>query len=125
MVMEQIEFICQEYGSGRVAVSEHDALDHYYTKPSKMASALNEAAVQQMGANPIYRHAPFSSDGRFIHTHYPDAEVLEFGPRQRGTESQGIDRGGMHQVDESLEIEDLQKLQKTYRHCLMALNKKI
>jgi succinyl-diaminopimelate desuccinylase len=62
-----------------------------------------------------------TTDGRFVQRFYPEAEVLEFGPPERGglnddgSEPEGyMQEGGMHQVNERISVKDLDELTKAY-----------
>ncbi|MEO0391962.1 MAG: succinyl-diaminopimelate desuccinylase [Pseudomonadota bacterium] len=100
----------------------------YATKPAALAAALQDATTDELGSAPKLDAFGGTTDGRFVHRHFPEAEVIEMGPPERG----GIigqeppadygQRGGMHQVDERISIADLRALTRIYQGALVKLS---
>ena len=75
-----------------------------------MRSAAIEATKEQLGVEPQLRTDGGTSDARFISAH--GAQVIELGPVN----------STIHQVNECVSVEDLEKLSKLYQLILEKLN---
>lgn len=92
----------------------------YYSKPRGLAEAAKHAVEECTGKEPIFDARGGTTDGRFVHKYFPQAEIIELGLPEMGglTHLKHPDRvgryGGMHQADESCSISDLQALMRCY-----------
>ncbi len=114
-VYRWIEDTIKQHGQGQICILDSDHLDYYHAPPGALAHAMQGAITDSIDVSSRFALASFSSDGRFITRVFPDAEVIEFGPRKKGPEhmhERGC--GGMHQVDEALEIKDIERMEQVY-----------
>ncbi|MFO1258821.1 MAG: succinyl-diaminopimelate desuccinylase [Gammaproteobacteria bacterium] len=82
----------------------------FLTKPGKLLSAVEKAIHSVVKINPSFSTAGGTSDGRFF-AHY-GAQVVEFGHCNRT----------LHEINECIEIEQLDKLTDIYFQLLVELN---
>jgi acetylornithine deacetylase/succinyl-diaminopimelate desuccinylase-like protein len=71
------------------------------------------------GSEPVLDCAGGTTDGRFVPMFFPEAEIIELGPPEGGGMKPGDasygQKGGMHQADERIALDDLAGLQRIYR----------
>ncbi|GAB5388319.1 MAG: succinyl-diaminopimelate desuccinylase [Alphaproteobacteria bacterium] len=101
----------------------------YSTVPNLLAGALKRATGTVLGKAPKLDAFGGTTDGRFVHRHFPLAEVIEMGPPEQGgiigdtPPADYTTRGGMHQVDERISIADLRALTRIYSETLVELTR--
>jgi len=99
----------------------------YASTPAVLASALQAAITATLGSPAQLDATGGTTDGRFVQSYFPQAEVLEFGLPERGGLQNGLPphdylkKGGMHQADERASVSDLQNLQRIYLATLQKL----
>lgn len=92
----------------------------YRSTPARLTQALKAAVKTTLNIDADLDASGGTTDGRFVHACFPHAEVVEFGPPERGgiagstVPSDYLTRGGMHQTDERIAIADLQNLARVY-----------
>lgn len=92
----------------------------YYSQPGQLAALACQAVTDVTQLSPILDGSGGTTDGRFIHQYFPDAEIIELGLPEKGGMCLGHQaqdygtRGGMHQVDERCSISDLETLHSIY-----------
>jgi len=78
----------------------------FLTVPGTLSQALEQAIVAECGVRPLMSTTGGTSDGRFIARLCP--QVIEFGPVN----------ASIHQVDEWVAVEDVDRLTRVYRRTL-------
>jgi acetylornithine deacetylase/succinyl-diaminopimelate desuccinylase-like protein len=92
----------------------------YCSEPRELARAARQAVSECMGKDAIFDAGGGTTDGRFVHEYFPQAEIVELGLPEMGglTYDAHPERagryGGMHQADESCSVADLQSLTGCY-----------
>lgn len=87
----------------------------YYSSPAGFAHLVARSVTATTGNAPIFDTTGGTTDGRFIHSVFPQAEIVELGlPENNG------DDGGMHQANERCSITDLHRLLDCYTSILSA-----
>ena len=84
----------------------------YLTKKTEFLSIVQSALKKINGKEAIIDNGGGTSDGRWVSP--SGAEVIELGPKN----------ATIHQVDEKISLEDLEKLQEIYQQILVSLNQK-
>jgi succinyl-diaminopimelate desuccinylase len=98
----------------------------YYSPPSALAALASQVVLRHTGRAPALDCKGGTTDGRFIHSVFPQAEIIELGlpecggVARAGNPSEFGNAGGMHQVDERCSVNDLQSLMCCYRDLLAA-----
>ena len=98
----------------------------YYSTPGTVAALAKSIVAARAGREPVFDAKGGTTDARFIHACFPDAEIIELGLPECGglTHDRHPDRftrcGGMHQADECCSIDHLQSLMHCYRDLLSA-----
>ena len=82
----------------------------YLTKKTELLSIIQTALKKINGKEAIIDNGGGTSDGRWVSP--SGAEVIELGPKN----------ATIHQVDEKISLEDLEKLQEIYQQILVNLN---
>lgn len=106
------------------------ASEPYYSEPSTLANSTRRAIRTTIGIEAAYDGFGGTTDGRFVHKYFPDAQIIEFGLPEKGgitSSEQPSDyskRGGMHQIDERVSQEDLRKLSEIYRRTIINYNQR-
>ncbi|MGA7324470.1 MAG: M20/M25/M40 family metallo-hydrolase, partial [Rhodomicrobium sp.] len=102
---------------GNIDTASHPYLSHN----GRLTTAAVSAAAKVLGREPVLDCGGGTSDGRFVQQFFPDAEVIELGPAEGGGLWSAVygsasfrDRGGMHQVDERISLNDLANLRRIY-----------
>lgn len=93
----------------RAALHWHRSGEPFYTAPGPLRSAVRAAVVEALGVEPDENTGGGTSDGRFIAP--LGAEVVELGPVN----------ASIHQVDEWIDLDDLQRLPSLYQAVLERL----
>ena len=110
----------------QITVNSDTAAMPYYSPPGAFAALAKSIVAARAGREPVLDAKGGTTDARFIHTCFPDAEIIELGLPECGglTRDRHPDRfgrfGGMHQADECCSINDLQSLMWCYRDLLSA-----
>ena len=92
----------------------------YYSAPGQLARAARLTVAECTGKDAIFDAGGGTTDGRFVHEYFPQAEIVELGLPEMGglTYEAHPERagryGGMHQADESCSVADLQSLSGCY-----------
>ncbi len=92
----------------------------YYAAPATLANHASAVIQQVTQQTPIFDGAGGATDGRFIHSYFPNAEIIELGLPEKGGMCHGHQTkdygtlGGMHQVDERCLLADLHQLHDIY-----------
>ncbi len=132
----------------RVSVSANvDTVSQpYQGRPGGLLEAAQRAHAARLGVEATVDCSGGTTDGRFVHSYFPDAEILELGAAEHGgvvgyiypadvdnpddlpeagnnppggmPEGYGS-RGGMHQVDERIPLRDLINLSLLYTDTIM------
>lgn len=113
-------------GLKKINVSSHiDTVSMpYYSAPGLFASITAEAVEHHTGITPVMDGTGGTTDGRFVHDFFPDAQIVELGLPEKGGCPNDVrpsdygQRGGMHQVDERCSINDIQKLLLCYQEII-------
>ena len=98
----------------------------YYSAPGAFAALAKSIVAARAGREPVFDAKGGTTDARFVHAYFPDAEIIELGLPECGglTHDRHPDRfsraGGMHQADECCSIDHLQSLTQCYRDLLSA-----
>ncbi|WP_170937081.1 MULTISPECIES: succinyl-diaminopimelate desuccinylase [Rhodomicrobium] len=110
----------------RVIANSDTASMPYFSAPGALAALASAIVARHCGPVPALDAKGGTTDGRFIHDHFPGAEIIELGLPEAG----GLTRaahpgafgrtGGMHQADECCAIADLAQLTRCYRDLLFA-----
>jgi succinyl-diaminopimelate desuccinylase len=96
----------------------------YYSSPSSFAQLVSNAVEINIGRGPILDAGGGTTDGRFIHLVFPQAEIVELGlPESCGVNNGVRTYGGMHQVDECCSIAHLCLLTRCYASILRAFTR--
>ncbi len=98
----------------------------YYSDPAKIADASSKAIEDVLGEAPIIDGSGGTTDGRFVHGVFPDAEIIELGLPERGglcrhradMPKDYLERGGMHQKDERALLSDIVQLRDIFKATL-------
>lgn len=90
-----------------------------------LARVAQDAVQNVTAITASFDSAGGTTDGRFVHTYFPQAEIIELGPPERGglladgtKPHDYLQRGGMHQVDERIALHDLHALTQIYTRTL-------
>jgi succinyl-diaminopimelate desuccinylase len=109
-----------------LAANSDTAAMSYYSPPGALAALARDVVSRNAGRVPAFDCKGGTTDGRFIHAVFPQAEIIELGLPECGGLTQARDggefgkAGGMHQVDERCSVSDLQTLMWCYRDLLVA-----
>jgi succinyl-diaminopimelate desuccinylase len=93
----------------------------YYSSPGALAALARSVIATETGREPQLDAEGGTTDGRFIHEFFAEAEIIELGLPEAGglSRTAHADRfgrqGGMHQADECCAIADLAALTRCYR----------
>lgn len=91
----------------------------YYSAPSRLALAAQEAIKSVMNTEAVLDCGGGTTDGRFVAAAFPAAEIIELGlPEQGGM------AGGMHQVDECVALADLAHLVDIFKETVIKYGRK-
>lgn len=96
----------------------------YFSVPNKLAYSAKKAMQSVLTHTPIFDSSGGTTDARFVHSFYPNAEIIELGVPEKGgivdgkTPTSYGTQGGMHQVNESVAIQDVYDLAKIYQKTL-------
>lgn len=97
----------------------------YYSPPAALAKAAAQAVKEIKGKAPILDGSGGTTDGRFVQDYFPDAEIIELGlPERGGYDAHGrqpgdyCKKGGMHQIDERANIQDIVTLRDMFKATL-------
>ena len=104
-IMERVESVLDRHGLRRVIDWQHSAAP-FLTRGGQLLDAVTAAVREVTGADPERSTAGGTSDGRFIAP--TGAEVIELGPIN----------ATIHQVDERVACEDLDRLSRMYEGIL-------
>jgi succinyl-diaminopimelate desuccinylase len=110
----------------RLSANSDTAAMSYYSPPGALAALASQTVARNTGRQPVLDCRGGTTDGRFIHAVFPQAQIIELGlPECGGLTRAGDPRtfgtvGGMHQVDECCSLSDLATLMWCYRDLLMA-----
>jgi succinyl-diaminopimelate desuccinylase len=95
----------------------------YYSPPSGFATLVSQSVFATTGQTPVLDAGGGTTDGRFIHPVFPDAEIVELGlPENGGAGNLTHASGGMHQADERCSVADLGRLAQCYAAILTAFS---
>jgi succinyl-diaminopimelate desuccinylase len=98
----------------------------YHSPPSNFARTVSDALASVTGRVPALDAEGGTTDGRFIHPVFPDAEIVELGlPEDGGGHRSDDMQGGMHQADERCSIADLNILTRCYASILAAFGRAV
>jgi succinyl-diaminopimelate desuccinylase len=110
----------------RLTANSDTAAMSYYSPPGVLAALAKTVVSRHTGREPALDCKGGTTDGRFIHAVFPEAEIIELGLPESGGLTRAGDSGafgkagGMHQVDERCSVSDLQSLMWCYRDLLAA-----
>lgn len=99
----------------------------YRSAPGAFAHTVADAVQAVLGTRPVFDGAGGTTDGRFVHDFFPDAEIVELGVPERGGAAPGPrpadygTKGGMHQVDERVRVADLEHVEQCYARTIAAV----
>jgi len=103
----------------------------YYAPAGEICAMAVEAIQEVVHSSPILDGSGGTTDGRFIHKYFPEAEIIELGLPEKGGMAHGDQQspaygkqGGMHQVDERCLEKDLHGLYDIYYSILLSLSQK-
>jgi succinyl-diaminopimelate desuccinylase len=112
-------------GNLRLTANSDTAAMSYYSPPGALAALARSVISRHALRDPALDCKGGTTDGRFIHAVFPQAEIIELGlPECGGLTREAHPRefgkaGGMHQVDECCAVNDLQSLMWCYQDMLM------
>jgi succinyl-diaminopimelate desuccinylase len=87
----------------------------YHSAPSGFARLVANCVAENIGRVPVPDAGGGTTDGRFVHAVFPQAEIVELGPPESCSGKRGLQmRGGMHQPDERCSIVDLGLMTRCY-----------
>lgn len=86
----------------------------YYSPAGRFAQIVSEAVAARMGLIPTIDATGGTTDGRFVSSVFPTAQVVELGLPESGGGVTSTGRGGMHQIDECCSLRDLRALSDVY-----------
>lgn len=111
----------------RLKANSDTAAIPYYSPPGALSSLAKTIVEARTGREPVLDAKGGTTDGRFVHAVFPQAEIIELGlpecgglSRARHADAFGT-KGGMHQGDECCSVKDLQNLMWCYRDLLIAI----
>jgi succinyl-diaminopimelate desuccinylase len=108
----------------RLTANSDTAALPYFSPPRALASRARVIVASRTGRDAVLDAKGGTTDGRFVHAVFPQAEIIELGLPECGglSRSRHADAfskiGGMHQADECCSIKDLQSLMWCYRDLL-------
>lgn len=105
-IEREIQRIEQEMG-GEIEARFSEAAEAFLTEPGEFVALVREAVARVTGIVPKLSATGGTSDARFIKNHCP---VVEFGPTG----------ATIHQVDESIAVEELRQLKACYEAVLQS-----
>lgn len=106
-LIDKVRFIIEKYTKDYVLEQNCGALP-FVSKPSNYTDIITQAIYKHTLIDPVFSMSGGTSDARFIQEHCP---VLEFGLKSELA----------HKINESVEIEDLQRLYNVYYDALYNL----
>jgi succinyl-diaminopimelate desuccinylase len=93
----------------------------YHSPPASFARLVSDALASVSGRGPVLDAEGGTTDGRFVHAVFPEAQIVELGlPENGGRNSNARLLGGMHQADERCSVADLSLLTRCYASILSA-----
>tara|TARA_Y100001960_G_C14782785_1_gene888134 strand:- start:2007 stop:3359 length:1353 start_codon:yes stop_codon:yes gene_type:complete len=101
----------------------------YFSEPASLAQSAKEVMHNTLGKNPTLDSSGGTTDARFVHSYFPNAQIIELGVPEKGgvvgdmPNNYGT-KGGMHQIDESVAVEDLLNLFEIYKQTTINYIKK-
>lgn len=93
----------------------------YLSKPGWLAGVAQQAIAEQLGITATLDATGGRTDACFVPHYFPNAEVAELGPPEKG----GDGVGGMHATDECIRLSDLDKLTSLYKQIVASQNPKL
>jgi succinyl-diaminopimelate desuccinylase len=91
----------------------------YHSAPSSFARLVANSVATHVGRIPVPDAGGGTTDGRFVHTVFPQAQIVELGPPESCAGKDGLQmHGGMHQPDERCSIIDLGLVTRCYASIL-------
>jgi succinyl-diaminopimelate desuccinylase len=91
----------------------------YHSAPSNFARLVTDSVAANLGRIPVADAGGGTTDGRFVHEVFPQAEIVELGPPESCGGKDGLQtHGGMHQPDECCSIVDLGLVTRCYASIL-------
>jgi len=91
----------------------------YHSAPSSFARLVASSVAANTGRIPVADASGGTTDGRFIHSVFPRAAIVELGPPEGCVGNDGLQvHGGMHQPDERCSIVDLGLMTRCYASIL-------
>ncbi len=120
------------YDHVRVEANLHSVSLPYATPhEGKLFDAVKSALYSREWGYPQVDMNGGTTDGRFVQRFYLDAEVLEYGPPERGglkpdgsAPERYLQEGGMHQVNERISLKDLEGLAQSYAKIVSLYHKR-
>lgn len=99
----------------KVTANKDTASMPYYKAPDALADAATSAVKSHAHICAKLDGSGGTTDGRFVSTHFPDAEIIELGLPERGgiageKPQDYLAKGGMHQADERAALKDIVNL---------------
>jgi succinyl-diaminopimelate desuccinylase len=110
----------------RLAVNSDTAAMPYYSAPGAFAALAKSIVAERTGLSPVFDARGGTTDARFVHNYFPDAEIIELGLPECGGLRRSLHPeafgkvGGMHQAEECCSLQDLQSLTVCYRDLIGA-----
>ena len=98
----------------------------YYSPAGALASLAKSVIAKRTHRNAVFDARGGTTDGRFVHGFFPEAEIIELGLPEAGglTRNRNVGlfgkTGGMHQLDECCSVHDLQTLMWCYLDLIRA-----
>jgi succinyl-diaminopimelate desuccinylase len=91
----------------------------YQSAPSSFARLVAGSVAANIGRIPVADAGGGTTDGRFVHAAFPQAEIVELGPPESCGGKDGTQKhGGMHQPDERCSIANLGLMTRCYTSIL-------
>lgn len=92
----------------------------YFSIPNKLAYSAQKAMKDILKHTPTFDSSGGTTDARFVHSYYKNAEIIELGVPEKGGISNNTlpadynKKGGMHQANERVCIDDIYSLSEIY-----------
>lgn len=109
-----------------VVANKDTASQPYYSEPAGLAKSAQAAVQTVLGTPAKLDGSGGTTDGRFVSSYFPKAEIIELGLPERGgvvckhhKPDDYLSKGGMHQVDERATLSDLMNLRHIFKQTLI------
>lgn len=101
------------------------ASEPYFSPPNLLAKSASNAIEKLFNKKPFFDSYGGTTDARFVNQFFEKAEIIELGVPEHGgivnnkKPSDYNQKGGMHQIDERVAIQDIINLEKIYTQTII------